>query len=310
MLAACPLPTAVGVTALFNYVVTPFPLSVLCAVCFLCNWRGYHAALRRALWRRFGGLGAVAIELILISCAACAVVKPLLFGSLQWLNHFLGADALLRVGEAVNWLGFVFEYVLGVALQIYVVLLCFAWVRGLSFEYEELRRFALRRLSFVLKWAGVVLLLSSAGINLPLLLASFRPVADVAAEAAAVHVVVVARWLLAAILLVFCSMQITLVFHNESLRRAFADHWRLVRLHRWPIAWLLWIAVLHFTLLAALDATLLRGLGERTWPAAFWESLLYPALWSVLAAWLLASWVCLFRRCATGRPDADQLVRF
>ena len=104
------------------------------------------------------------------ACALAACVKPILFGRISWLGTAVDERTLLRGGEGINWLSFLFEYVIGVGVQVYLLLLAFAWVRGLTFDREALRRFALRRWVLVSKWAGVLLLVSSVGINLPLLL--------------------------------------------------------------------------------------------------------------------------------------------
>ena len=217
---------------------------------------------------------------------------------------------LLPAGEVVDSLSFVFEYLLGVGVQIYLVLLCFAWVRGLTFDFEALRRFALRRFAFVVKWAAVVIVLSSAGINAPLIVRSLRPAFDPLQPDWTDGVIDTTRWLLCVTFLLFCSMQILLIFHNESLRRALGDHFRLLRRHGGHIGWLMLIVALHFFALAVLDAFLPLALGPWTVPAAAWSLLVHPLLWTALAAWFVASWVCLFRRCERNQPDADEMVRF
>ena len=83
--------------------------------------------------------------------------NPCFSAGCRCLNGYFGAVLLLRLGEVVNSLSFLFEYLLGVGVQIYLVLLCFAWVRGLTFDFDALRRFALRRFAFVVKWAAVVM---------------------------------------------------------------------------------------------------------------------------------------------------------
>ena len=41
------LPAAEGAAAIFNTIISPFPLSVLWALCFLVNWRGYQGVVAR-----------------------------------------------------------------------------------------------------------------------------------------------------------------------------------------------------------------------------------------------------------------------
>ena len=38
--------------------------------------------------------------------------------------------------------------------------------------------------------------------------------------------------------------------------------------------------------------------------------LMVPWLRGILAAWLLAAWVCLFKRCDTGHPAAEKWIQF
>jgi hypothetical protein len=301
------VPTLLSVAAVFDCLVTLFPLSVVAAALFLVNWRGYQAVVFHGVTRRLGVAGGVAVHLGLVCCALASLAKPvLLFGHARLLAARLDEHELALAGGVIYWLSFAFEYFLGVGLQIYLVLLCFAWVRGLSFDFDKLRRFALRRFAFVVKWAVVVLVLSSIGINLPVVVDS---VLDGEREWL-VRTVVLSQLILPLILVGFCSMQLTLIFHNESLRRAFADHFRLMRRHAGSVGWLVAIAGIHFFLLALAGEMLGAAGGTGTWPLVIWRLLIYPVLWAALGGWFLASWVCLFRRCETNRRDLEELVQF
>lgn len=297
------LPATENLAGLFNCLVDTFPLSALAGFLFLCNWRGYQAQLFRAFRRRMGLAGGLGVHMGLVVCAVAAILKPALFGGLPRLNAYLGADALLQIGEIVNWLGFIFEYLLSVGAQIYLILLCFVWLRGLRFDFDELRRFALRRFSFVMKWSAVILGLSTAGISAPTIVSAFRPFADPESSARLVGTITLARWALAIVILAACSVQITLVFHNESLRRAWRDHARLLRRHGGLLGWFAVTAFVHLFILALVNATLLHGFPAGTLPALAW-SLVYPLTWAWVAGWLLASWVALFRRCEPGHAES------
>src|SRR5436853_5045183 len=89
------------------------------------------------------------------------------------------AAELLQVSASVDAASFIFEYLFGVYVQVYVIVVCFAWIRGLSFEEGELFRFAVRRFSYVLRWAGLVVLASTLIVRLPLLLAYFMSIPGV-----------------------------------------------------------------------------------------------------------------------------------
>ena len=86
------------------------------------------------------------------------------------LNRALPAAELLQVSASIDASAFIFEYLFGVYIQVYLIAVCFAWIRGLSFEEGELFRFGMRRFSYVLEWAGLVVLVSTLIVRLPLLL--------------------------------------------------------------------------------------------------------------------------------------------
>ena len=305
VLGSSALPTAEGAAAVFNYIVRPFPLSVLGALSFLVNWRGYQGVVWRGLQRRRGWVGAAAVHAVLVLGALAAALKPALFVGLTNPEALLGEVALLRWGEVVNAFAFLFEYLLGVGVQIYLIVLCFLWVRGMRFQMDRAWRFALRRFVFVVRWAAVAMTVGTLGITLPLVLARFQ---GPEARGWADRTVQGTRWGLAALLLAFCSLQMVLVFHNEGLWQALGDHFRLLRRHGLHVGWLVVVAALHFFALAVANAFLARALGAWTWPGALWTLLVYPTLWTTLAAWLLASWVCLYARCRSDRADAEELV--
>ena len=78
------------------------------------------------------------------------------------------------------------------------------------------------------------------------------------------------HWLLAVVLLAFCSLQILLVFHNETLRAACLDHFRLLRRYGLHVGWLFVVSLLHFFVLVVANAFLSQALGQWTWPAVAW----------------------------------------
>ena len=61
----------------------------------------------------------------------------------------------------------------------YLITVCLAWIKGVSFEEGELFRFAMRRFSYVLEWAGIVVAVSMLIVRLPLLLAYFSNIPGV-----------------------------------------------------------------------------------------------------------------------------------
>jgi hypothetical protein len=98
----------------------------------------------------------------------------------------------------------------------------------------------------------------------------------------------------------FCSMQINLILHNETLREAVLEHAQLVRRHWHRVFWFLIVAGIHLYAISWSD----DFLGD-AFPKYSVSSLLLGALFtlgkSFLAAWFLASWVCLYRASLASR---------
>ncbi len=309
-----PLPALESTAGIFNCLISTFPIAALAAFLLLVNWQGHQTVVRCALRKRFGGFGWLLYAGVLV-CALAALAKPLLYAAPQIIVANGGGPAAqllwFQWAPVVEWLGFLFEYLFGVCLQIYLILFAFVWVRGLTFTHSHLLDFAIRRCSFVLKWALVVMLLSTLLINLPLILKNFdasRPWFPDSAELLEGRLRL-ARVLLTVVLLLCSTVQITLVFHSESLLKALRDHLRFVARFVWPFGWFLIIAALHFYLFQVAQGLVLRGFGEETAAGIVW-SLVVPWLRGLLAAWLLAAWVCLFKRCDTGHPAAENWIQY
>jgi hypothetical protein len=300
------LPALENVAGIFNNLVSTFPLAAIAAVLLLINRGGHHGVLWRALRHRFKSYGLLVYAGIFL-CALAAIAKPFLYIFARDVDPFLW----FQWAPVVVWLAFLFEYLLGVCIQIYLILLAYCWVRGINFTHRHLLDFAIRRFSFVVKWAAIVMLLSSVFIDLPLILKNFAPFAGLfTSEGPKLEFRLgLARAILTGFLLAFSTMQITLTFHSESLRQAFRDHWRFFRRHWWGYTWFLALAGLHFYVLHALHLTMKVGLGEGTAAGIAWQ-LLFPWLAAIVAAWLLASWVCFFKRCDTGRRANENWIAF
>src|SRR5262245_52292762 len=166
------LPALEGVAGIFDNATTTYPLSVIAAVLMIANWRGLHGALFRALRKRYRFWGYL-VYLILLLSALASLLKPIVFWRLPEWSDLMPAAGLLRISAAVDATAFIFEYVLGVYIQVYLITVCLAWIRGLSFEEGELFRFAMRRFSYVLEWAGIVVAVSALILWLLVVLAYF-----------------------------------------------------------------------------------------------------------------------------------------
>jgi hypothetical protein len=294
-----------SLAGLFNCLITTFPISAVAGVLFLINWQGHQGVLWRALRKRFRHF-AVGVHGAIVICAVAAVAKPIVYAT----AGYLPADLWLHWSPVVVWLSFLFEYLFGVCIQIYLILLAYVWVRGLTFTGQHLLDFAIRRFSYVVKWVALLMLLSTLFIDLPLILKNFAPFESYFPEQVVLDFrMKAARVALAMFILITATMQITLTFHSESWRKALRDHLRFMVRNWWPFSWFLLIAAAHFFALQVLDLSVARGVGEGT---ALWVAwtLLFPWIAALVGGWLLASWVCVFKRCDTGRAQSDNWMRY
>ncbi len=297
-----PLPTLEGVAGIFDSATTTFPLSVVAAVLLLCNWRGLHGALLSALRKRFR-FWSYLIYLVVLLSAIASLFKAIVFWRLPAWGTVLPAAGLLRVSATIDATAFIFEYLFGVYIQVYLITVCLAWIKGLSFTEEGLFQFAVRRFSYVLDWAGIVVLVSTVIVRLPLVLAYFFEVPDV------LDYLPIERYAMSIIIILFCSVQISLALHNESLRAAVRAHWQFVRRNADRLGWFLLICGLHFFMLVASDVIVRNAASDRALAVILWK-ITFVCLRGLVTGWLLASWVCLFRQCETGRADQETWIAY
>jgi hypothetical protein len=296
-----PLPALEGVAGIFDDATTTYPLSAVAAVLMLINWRGLHGALVRALQKRFHFWGYL-VYLILLLSAVAALLKPVVFALPLWGGLLPGAE-LLQISASVDAVAFIFEYLFGVYIQVYLIAVCFAWIRGLSFEEGELFRFGMRRFSYVLEWAGIVVLVSFLIVRLPLLLAYFMNIPDV------LDYLPVERVLMSGLIIAFSSVQISLALHNETLREAIRAHREFIRNNLSRFGWFLLICGIHFFLLTTADAIMRGAIADRLVAMVIWKSI-FVFLRGFITGWLLASWVCLFRRGETGHVYQQAWIEY
>jgi hypothetical protein len=291
-----------AVAGIFDAAATTFPLSVIAALLLIANWRGLHRSLARALRKQFGP-GGWLIYLGVLLGALASLIKPLIYWQLPDRAQFLSPAHLLQTSAAVDTVAFVFEYLCAVYLQVYLITVCLAWIKGLHFREGALLRFAMRRFSFVLRWLGLVVLASTLLLRLPLLLAYFRDVPGV------LDYLPAGRCAMAALIISFSAMQVSLVLHNETLREAFRAHWQFVTRNAFRFGWFLLICGLHYWFLAFSDAVIRAAATERPLALILWQ-LCYDLARALVTGWLLASWVCFFRQCEIGRVNRETWIRY
>ena len=287
------LPSLESLAGLFNNVVTTFPLAVFAALGLFTDHLRYATLLRQALRRRFGAASWLLLSVVYLGAAAVLMKAVLYFVSFGFSHPawFQWAPVIVSVAAA-------FEYLFGIAIQIYLILHAYAWVRGLSFEPDALREVAVRRLGAGLKWAAIVVAASSLFIELPLILKNFPAFSGTFPDARERFEfrATIARLGLSIVLLSCASIQAWLTFHGETLASAWRAHCRFLRSHAWEFIWFLIVAGIHLFAVQVLRGSLLRGLGQSTALGLAW-TLVWPWIAGIVAGWSLASWICLFKRC-------------
>jgi hypothetical protein len=268
----------------------------------VCNWRGLHGALLRELRKRYQYAGLLIYFVVLVSALA-SLLKPIVFWQLPAWGGLLPAAGLLQISATVDAVAFIFEYLFGVYIQVYLITVCFVWIRGLSFEEGELFRFAVRRFSYVLKWAGVIVLVSTLLVRVPLLLAYFTNIPNV------LDYLPLQRILMCVLIISFASVQVSLALHNENLQEAIHAHGQFVRRNSSRFGWFLLICALHFFFIMACDAVARGAIADRVMALIAWKCI-FVCLRGLITGWLLASWVCLFRQCETGRIDQESWIQY
>ncbi|PWU07280.1 MAG: hypothetical protein C5B47_06440 [Verrucomicrobia bacterium] len=290
-------PAAENMSGVYNYLIVTFPLSALIGLAYLINFSGIRVEFQRAVFHRFPRLGYL-IAWATALTAFAALIKPVFFLALYPLvEKFSGWD-VFRTGNAVGVLAFLFEYLLATFLQVYLVLMAFAWIRGLSFERGHLLHFSLRRLGYVLKWIALISLpgfLVLAGSFFFLNTRSYITLNNL------VQSVVIPIFTI--FTLFMSSVQITLTLHNESLHQAIADHFHFLRTHFRDILLFTVVGILLFWELKILLYAIQRSFGIYTITGISAE-LIEAALRGLLGGWLLASWVCLYRHWSKGKAKS------
>ena len=297
-----PLPALEGVAGIFDNATTTYPLSVVAAVLMVVNWRGLHGALLRALRKRYR-FWSYFIYLILLLSALASLFKPIVFWRLPEWGGAVPAAGLLQISATVDAVAFIFEYLFGVYIQVYLITVCLAWVKGVSFEEGELCRFAMRRFSYVLKWAGIVVLVSTLIVRMPLLLAYFMHIPNV------LDYLPLERVVMSGLIIAFCSVQISLALHNETLGAAIRAHRQFIGANAHRVGWFLFICGMHFFFIMACDAIARAAITDRLVVLFLWKCI-FVSLRGLITGWLLASWVCFFRQCETDHVDWESRVRY
>src|SRR4029078_8053303 len=114
-------------------------------------------------------------------------------------------------------------------------------------------------------WAGIVVAVSTLILRVPLVLAYFIEIPRV------LDYLPVARILMSGLIIAFCSVQISLVLHNETLIAAIRAHMYFIQKNAGRLAWFLLICGIRFYGIIACDALVRGGIGDRLGALLLWE---------------------------------------
>jgi len=117
------------------------------------------------------------------------------------------------------------------------------------------------------------------------------------------------RAFMCGLILIFASVQISLVLHNERLRDAVRSHWEFLRANAGSFGWFLLIAGIHFFFITACDAIARNAIADRAVALLGWK-IVYVLLRGLITGWLLASWVCLFRQSERARAGQESWIEY
>jgi hypothetical protein len=190
----------------------------------------------------------------------------------------------------------------GIFFLTYLMLMAYAWLRGLHFQRDKLLLVAMRRTGFVLKWSLPLATLAAVLIVLPLYLPLLVAPGSDLENIGSWFSTWIGLPLITAIAFIHLPVQAILVFHNESLRDALRDGRRLMRAQWPPILLFLLATYALFLLLAMGSNALTLQLGVES--SAGLVVLIFAAgIEAMLAGWLIASWVCLYKSLSAGRKE-------
>ncbi len=294
--AAAILPASESLAGALNCLVATFPISVLCGLLFFMNYRALTGELAYVLSRRFGLWGWLLLA-ALAACALASIAKPVTLLGLPELSEILSLRELLVITSLVNALSFVFEYLLGTCLQVYLILIAYGWVRGLNFRRAHVLHFAVRRMGFVLKWAVVIIAATLASIHVPLFVEAWFT-GDLVSWSTFAVVEAIARPGLAAAMIALATIQIRLALHSDSLLGAALAHCQFLKRNGFTCLVFLLAALGMLFSLQAVQRGVSAWLETALW-SNVWTTLL-EVLSAMLMGWILASWVCFYKRTEAG----------
>jgi small-conductance mechanosensitive channel len=115
--------------------------------------------------------------------------------------------------------------------------------------------------------------------------------------------------LMSGLIVAFCSVQISLALHNETLGEAIHAHFQFIRQNAGRVGWFLVICGIHFFAIMLWDAVVRGAIADRLAALFIWK-FIFACLRGIIAGWLLASWVCLFRQYEEHRVNQEKWIQY
>jgi hypothetical protein len=148
-----------------------------------------------------------------------------------------------------------------------------------------------------------VVVIGTLLVRMPLLMAYFMNIPNV------LDYLPFQRILMCIVIISFASVQVSLALHNETLGAALRAHFDFLRRNKTRFGWFLLVCAFHFFFIMACDAVVRGAVADRALALLVWK-FLFICLRGFITGWLLASWVCLFRQCETGRVAQESWIQY
>lgn len=278
------------VATLGSGIIISFPLAAFVVLWVVIFRPGIIFQLVRAIRRRFPRCW-VALVIGFSLAAAASATKPVMYLFLPEVLERLPMDPVTALvgASVVNLVSLAFEIFLESYVTVYLMLLAFAWVRGIRANRSRLYLLSARRMGYVLKWTLATTALAMIVVG-TMFVESHLSTVDAGGLS---WLGAFAQVFYAAVLLTFFPVQAGLVFHNRSLRASLIASIRLMKNNLLCMLLFLSGSALVFLGVVSVDAIITGRIQGISIGLAI--SAIVDTLSAIIAGWLLASWVCLYR---------------
>ena len=142
--------------------------------------------------------------------------------------------------------------------------------------------------------------MSTLIVRLPLVLAYFINIPGV------LDYLPIARVLMSGLIIGFCSVQISLALHNETLVEALRAHAQFARQNAGRLSWFLVVCGIHFFSIMVCDAIVRSAIADRLGALLLWK-FSFAFLRGIVTGWLTANGTCQILHLVLGPLDLNLL---